>query len=492
MNKITGEYESLTSWKNAEDPAPGVFSDSIDPAGTNEYFLLWNGSQRYWRSGAWNGHYFDLIPPKKPFIELIFINDKQWRGTTCTLYNRSIITRMVMDLTGQIKQFIWLESSQEWLMFWSQPPAQCDVYSLCGPFGICDQGSLPSCRCPHGFQPASPKNWSLKDWSSGCQRKTQLRCREDDQFFMMPNMQLPVNNQPLKVQSHEECIAACLNNCSCTAYAYTYSGGCFLWNGKLQNLRQLYDGDGASITLYLRLAASELMTSGRNNKTVYVVAAVAVVGVLVILVGLAWRYHRKRVTNSMKELGGSLVLFTYDDLRRATRNFSKKLGGGGFGSVYKGLLPDSTAVAVKKLEGLRQGEKQFRTEVSTLGSIQHVNLVRLHGFCSEGAKKLLVYEFMPNGSLDSYLFQNDCVMLNWRTRYEIFLGIARGLAYLHEKCIECIIHCDVKPENILLDAQLCPKVADFGMAKLVGRDFSRKQRSSRNWRKRLFPCMGSE
>jgi serine/threonine protein kinase len=166
--------------------------------------------------------------------------------------------------------------------------------------------------------------------------------------------------------------------------------------------------------------------------------------------------------------------FKYRDLQSLTKNFSDKLGGGAFGSVFRGQLPDGTAIAVKKLEGLRQGEKQFRAEVSTLGTIQHVNLIRLLGFCSEGGdRKLLVYEFMPKGSLDRHLFGATLYTLSWRARYHIAVGVAKGLAYLHDKCRDCIIHCDVKPENILLGADFAPKVADFGLAKLVGRDFSR-------------------
>ncbi|RLM93915.1 hypothetical protein C2845_PM08G14320 [Panicum miliaceum] len=115
----------------------------------------------------------------------------------------------------------------------------------------------------------------------------------------------------------------------------------------------------------------------------------------------------------------------------------------------------------------------LETEVNTLGLIQHVNLVRLVGFCSSGGdEKMLVYEYMPNGSLDSYLFGGSPCP-SWHDRYAIMLGFARGLSYLHEGCRERIIHCDIKPENIPLDKDLCPKIADFGMAKLVGRDFSR-------------------
>jgi len=171
--------------------------------------------------------------------------------------------------------------------------------------------------------------------------------------------------------------------------------------------------------------------------------------------------------------GIGITAFRYVDMKRATKNFSEKLGVGGFGSVFKGRLSDSVAIAVKCLDGAHQGEKQFRSEVSSIGIIQHVNLVKLIGFCSEGDRRLLVYEYMPNRSLDAHLFQSHGAVLDWNIRYQIALGVARGLAYLHHSCRDCIIHCDIKPQNILLDASFTPKIADFGMAKFLGRDFSR-------------------
>ncbi|BAS75650.1 Os01g0890100, partial [Oryza sativa Japonica Group] len=143
------------------------------------------------------------------------------------------------------------------------------------------------------------------------------------------------------------------------------------------------------------------------------------------------------------------------------------------------IIPDTATVAVKRLEGLCQGEKEFRAEVSTIGKIHHKNLIRLLGFCCGGSKKLLVYEYMPNGSLDQHLFGKSNLTLSWSTRYQITVGIAKGLAYLHEGCRDCIIHCDIKPQNILINESLAPKVADFGLSKLIGHDFSRVLTSMR-------------
>uniref|UniRef100_A0A0E0JFR0 Protein kinase domain-containing protein n=1 Tax=Oryza punctata TaxID=4537 RepID=A0A0E0JFR0_ORYPU len=130
-------------------------------------------------------------------------------------------------------------------------------------------------------------------------------------------------------------------------------------------------------------------------------------------------------------------------------------------------------MAVKKLKCIVQVDKQFRSEVQTIGIVQHINLVCLLGFCAEERHRLMVYEYMPNGSLSSHLFSDSSEKLCWQLRYHIALGTARGLAYLHEECKDCIVHCDMKPDNVLLDTDFCPKIADFGMAKLLNRDFSR-------------------
>uniref|UniRef100_A0A0D9UYF3 non-specific serine/threonine protein kinase n=1 Tax=Leersia perrieri TaxID=77586 RepID=A0A0D9UYF3_9ORYZ len=168
-----------------------------------------------------------------------------------------------------------------------------------------------------------------------------------------------------------------------------------------------------------------------------------------------------------------LIIFSYAQMKNVTKNFSEKLGEGGFGSVFKGTLLGYSGFAVKYLKCVVQVEKQFRAEVQTIGMIQHINLVRLLGFCAEERKRLLVYEYMPNGSLSSHLFSESSEKLCWKLRYLIALGTARGLAYLHEECKDCIVHCDMKPDNVLLDTDFCPKIADFGMAKLLNRDFSR-------------------
>ncbi|KAG1326437.1 putative rust resistance kinase Lr10-like [Cocos nucifera] len=164
------------------------------------------------------------------------------------------------------------------------------------------------------------------------------------------------------------------------------------------------------------------------------------------------------------------IRFSPKEMEGFTHNYSIKLGSGGFGAVYKGELPNGVPVAVKVLTGSlnKTVEEQFMAEVGTIGRTYHVNLVRLYGFCFDATMRALVYEYMENGSLDNYLFHED-PEIEWGTLHEIAIGTAKGIRYLHEECQQRIIHYDIKPANILLDADFSPKVADFGLAKLLSR-----------------------
>uniref|UniRef100_A0A452ZQ32 Receptor-like serine/threonine-protein kinase n=1 Tax=Aegilops tauschii subsp. strangulata TaxID=200361 RepID=A0A452ZQ32_AEGTS len=395
-----------------------------------------------------------------------------------------ILSRHVIGVSGQTQSSVWVEAAQAWVVYFSQPKANCDVYGFCGAYSKCSGSALSSsCSCLKGFSERDPNSWNLGDPTAGCRRNVQLQCgskglekEKQDRFYTINSVKLPDKAYTsIEGTSNQNCQSACLNNCSCTAYSY--NGTCSLWYAELLNLQDTIDGSLDNI--HIRVAASELPDSRTKKRWI---AGVAVGGVATLgcaVIALYFLLRRRRRINSMNLGKGSLISFKYNDLQFLTKNFSEILGVGAFGSVFKGVLPDATIMAVKKLEGLRQGEKQFRAEVSTIGTIQHVNLIQLLGFCSEGTKRLLVYEYMPNGSLDHHLFRSSTAPLSWSTRYQIATGVARGLTYLHEECRDCIIHCDIKPENILLGESLVPKVADFGLAKLLGRDFSRVLTSMR-------------
>ncbi|KAJ7959315.1 putative Kinase [Quillaja saponaria] len=168
------------------------------------------------------------------------------------------------------------------------------------------------------------------------------------------------------------------------------------------------------------------------------------------------------------------IRYTYREIKKMTGGFKDKLGQGGFGTVYKGKLRSGPFVAIKLLGKSKTSGQDFISEVATIGRIHHVNVVQLIGFCVQGSKRALVYEFMPNGSLDKFIFSkdgiNEVVHLSCKSMHEISLGVARGIAYLHRGCDMQILHFDIKPHNILLDENFIPKVSDFGLAKLYSID----------------------
>ncbi|XP_062115780.1 probable LRR receptor-like serine/threonine-protein kinase At1g56140 isoform X1 [Humulus lupulus] len=220
---------------------------------------------------------------------------------------------------------------------------------------------------------------------------------------------------------------------------------------------------------------SNIPPSNKKNRTGMIVGIIVGVGALCflsVLVALFVHRRKKSQLNDDEEFLGMDVkpfTFGYAELKAATNDFdsSNKLGEGGFGPVYKGTLEDGRAIAVKQLSVTsHQGKSQFVAEIATISAVQHRNLVKLYGCCIEGDKRLLVYEYLENKSLDQALFGKQTLNLDWSTRFDICLGIARGLAYLHEESRIRIVHRDVKSSNILLDSDLIPKISDFGLAKL--------------------------
>ncbi|XP_016648224.1 PREDICTED: probable leucine-rich repeat receptor-like serine/threonine-protein kinase At3g14840 [Prunus mume] len=226
--------------------------------------------------------------------------------------------------------------------------------------------------------------------------------------------------------------------------------------------------------------------SGGSGISVGAVVGIVAGGVFIIL--LIFGIHRRSILRRRGLQGQQNALeddlkgvdlqtgkFSFRQLQAATNNFDEanKIGEGGFGSVYKGLLSDGTVIAVKQRSSKsKQGNREFVNEIGTIFALQHPHLVKLHGCCIEGNQLLLVYEYMENNSLSRALFgqEESQLKLDWPTRHKICVGIARGLAYLHEESTLKVVHRDIKASNVLLDKNLTPKISDFGLAKLDEED----------------------
>ncbi|XP_052204423.1 LEAF RUST 10 DISEASE-RESISTANCE LOCUS RECEPTOR-LIKE PROTEIN KINASE-like 2.1 isoform X11 [Diospyros lotus] len=235
---------------------------------------------------------------------------------------------------------------------------------------------------------------------------------------------------------------------------------------------------------------NENPSSGERTIVVLVVTITAAVLVIIIfiylitrrrmsLIGMLGLWKKERLddqnVNVFLRHYGSLAptQYRYSDIAKMTNSFKDKIGQGGYGTVYKGKLNDGRLVAVKVLSKTKGNGEEFINEVASISRTSHVNVVALLGFCFERKRRALVYEFMANGSLDRFIHNDESQTTNchleWRTMYQIVVGIARGLEYLHRGCSTRIVHFDIKPHNILLDEDFCPKISDFGLAKLCQR-----------------------
>ncbi|KAL1560367.1 putative LRR receptor-like serine/threonine-protein kinase RFK1 isoform X1 [Salvia divinorum] len=251
----------------------------------------------------------------------------------------------------------------------------------------------------------------------------------------------------------------------------------FYWAGK-GTTRIPNRGDYGSLISAISVDPTFKVCSKGNKKhvTAYVVAAVLTVFVILSILGILWwkgyLTGRKHGRNDLEGLELQTVVLTLKQIRTATNNFdtANKIGEGGFGSVYKGELPDGTVIAVKQLSSRsRQGNREFLNEIGMISCLQHQNLVKLYGCCIEGDQLLVVYEYMENNSLAHVLFESNGrsqMTLNWPTRFQICIGIAKGLAFLHDESRLKIVHRDIKATNVLLDSNLNPKISDFGLARL--------------------------
>ncbi|XP_015897141.3 G-type lectin S-receptor-like serine/threonine-protein kinase At4g27290 isoform X4 [Ziziphus jujuba] len=357
----------------------------------------------------------------------------------------------------------------------------CDNYGLCGPYGVCTISDPIACKCLKGFKPISPETWEQGEYRQGCERNETLKCQNNNGFIKYVGLKLPdtKNGWVSQGMDMKECKAKCSSNCSCIAFASSDAkedSACSLWFSDLIDIRRLLNGGGQD--LYVRMPASELET----NNGVKVKIAAIIIAVVSIVCGLllsAYYIQRNRKiskgqTNEGQEEDLELPWYNLSTIASATDNFSfnNKLGQGGFGTVYRGALMDGQEIAVKRLsQNSGQGPNEFKNEVILIAKLQHRNLVRLLGYCIQGEEKLLIYEYMPNQSLDFYIFdQAHGKLLDWRKRFNIILGVARGLLYLHEDSRLRIIHRDLKASNVLLDKDMNPKISDFGMARTFGGD----------------------
>ncbi|KAB2622070.1 receptor protein kinase ZmPK1 [Pyrus ussuriensis x Pyrus communis] len=402
--------------------------------------------------------------------------------------------RLTMDYDGNLRLYSLESVTGLWVVTWEAMTEPCKVRGICGRNGICIYTPQQKCSCPPGYEVAD-----TSDWKEGCKPMFNRSYLRSQQVKFVQIEQVDFYGFDLNYSestSFQNCMKLCLDDYRCEGFSYRITEAkCYtksaLFNG--------YKSPNFPGSIYIRLPLSvktslpvnlnasntcrknvtkvvPLMyaSTARRVKWVYMYWFAFAIGALEVLfiASAWWLLFRRHSAAAPKEDGYHIISsqfrkFRYAELEKATKNFKEELGRGASGAVYKGVLADGRVVAVKKLADIYHGEEVFWAEVSTIGKINHMNLVRIWGFCSDKKHKLLVSEHVENGSLDKHLFPPN--FLGWQERFKVAIGIAKGLAYLHHECLEWVIHCDVKPENILLDGNFEPKISDFGLAKLTQR-----------------------
>ncbi|KAK9089558.1 hypothetical protein Scep_028640 [Stephania cephalantha] len=387
FNKKTGLSWSLTSWKSPDDPSTGEFTLGMDLTGLPE-LVIKKASQKIWRTGPWAGEGFNGVPGMgpNPVVNFSFVDNPDEIYYSHSYYNTNTFSRIMFDYLGFDRTLIWIESTGRWVVIRTYPDDICDSYGKCGAFGSCRPNNQPTCLCLSGFEPS---DGSTADGSAG------------------------------------------VNNCSCTGYASAYvnGSGCLVWFGDLTDMREFTNGGQ---DFFVRVNAIEIGNSivhskgsFTKKKLVITLCVVIVVGLLIFISGFCYFFkkakgrgilQRKRLqkqllkpspeTNEETNTKFELPIFDLNSMMVATENFSltNELGAGGFGSVYKGTLCDGREIAVKRLsKNSGQGVIEFKNEVELIAKLQHRNLVQIIGCCIEEEEKMLIYEYMPNKSLDFLL-----------------------------------------------------------------------------------------
>ncbi|KAM4070384.1 hypothetical protein ACB094_12G161400 [Castanea mollissima] len=504
LDRRTGLNRFLTSWKSIDDPGIGNHSFRMVPTGYPQV-SLYMGQTLLWRMGFWNGVTWSGVPRiLSKYFKVSWVNNQDESTFMYSIIPNlptKVIFKMVVDESGIVERSLWQENT--WVKYWFAPQGFCDNYLNCGPNSYCDSHNLVifECKCFPGFEPKS---------SHDCMREKQgvSMCNNGEGFVKLAHMKVPdtsIAHADMSL-SMKECEQKCLRNCSCMAYASANESeggiGCLTWHGDVVDTRSFPD---LGQDLYIRVDAVVLAQYAKKNGRTQKKRMLAILGVsvavmflLTILVVYCFVMKKKKEKRhstysysanstlkyfedspSRRDLDGTrrnsnLPLFDLRTIIAATDNFSiaNKLGQGGFGPVYKGLLQNGMEIAVKRLSKCSgQGIEQFKMEIALIAKLQHRNLVRILGCCIHKEEKMLIYEYLPNKSLDFFIFdetKRSC--LDWEKRFEIICGIGRGILYLHQDSRLRIIHRDLKASNVLLDNALNPKISDFGMARIVGGD----------------------
>ncbi|PRQ35344.1 putative protein kinase RLK-Pelle-SD-2b family [Rosa chinensis] len=411
--------------------------------------------------------------------------------------------RTTLCFDGVLAQYFLPKTSVgniSWVPLWSEPSNICQKInadsgpSVCGYNSICTYKAdkMPTCECPTGYyllDPNDPYGSCYPTFKQGCENEPSYAQDLYDVQVLENTDWLTSSFMQFNDTTADTCSQSCLQDCSCAVAVYSNQ----TCQKKKFPLSYGREDNNLNATTFIKLMTVKKKKSG----TTLVHGGSVLLGISVVVIfmsgtavclGLFFSFRKKHARFPQNDLDTNLHSFSHKELEEATNGFNEELGRGSFGVVYKGIIKigSGVQVAVKKLNcWIQDGEKEFKTELNIIGRTHHKNLVHLVGYCDEGQERLLVYEFLSNGTLANFLFTDT--KPSWRQRIDIAYGVAKGLLYLHEECRTQIIHCDIKPQNILLDDYYNAQIADFGLAKLLMMNQSQTQTAIRGTKGYVAP-----
>ncbi|XP_059274548.1 G-type lectin S-receptor-like serine/threonine-protein kinase LECRK2 [Lycium ferocissimum] len=483
----------------------------------------------YWSSTTGGSGYqvifnqsgFIFVQAKNGTLLNLISSSNEANSTTSQLYHQ----RAILEYDGVFRHYVYPKKSSsgrpmEWFTLYNIPDNIClsqlqqGIGGIaCGFNSLCSIGTdrRPRCECPLGYILNDPndKIGNCKPNFPEQDCKDESRDVEAFTIHEMLNTSWFGGDYASYINGTEDsCRQNCLSDCYCALAVY-YPGACWkkrypLLNGRVDSaelgkalLKIGKDNSTVGLTTTTTTTPPQSQDGEkRKNQSSLIISVSVLLGSSVfVLMLLAFLYvfkfkgkKPKKISPYQVASGMNIRSFSYNELEEATNGFEEVLGTGAFSTVYKAVLNDENGkiVAVKKLhKTVTEGEEGFQAEVNSISRTNHKNLIQLLGFCNEGQHRLLVYEHMKNGSLADLLFKDS--RLSWSKRVQVAIDTAKGLCYLHEECRDQIIHCDIKPHNVLLDESLTANIADFGIAKLLGKDQTRTTTKVRGTRGYIAP-----
>ncbi|XP_041003408.1 G-type lectin S-receptor-like serine/threonine-protein kinase LECRK1 isoform X2 [Juglans microcarpa x Juglans regia] len=468
--------ENRTSWLSPS----GLFAFGFYPQGDGFAIGIWLINQTG-KIIIWTANRDDPSTSSNATLEFT----KDGNSSYPDKNNGAVIHRATLDADGIFRlyshHFERSDNSSSISTEWRALPNQCYVKGFCGLNSYCSfMGEKAECMCFPGFRFFNDGNKFL-----GCYRNFNNNdCRRtgtEDRvmlYSIVPVHHVSWTDHPYFIvisMKEGDCRDSCLIDCNCGAVLYR-NNSCS--KHKLPLRYGLLQSDQSQpTTAFFKVTRENIRFESKRGLLLILATSLGFISCLCFLFAVCCfcRYRNQfrtyRLLSENVNLGlneeFTLRSFSYKELEKATNGFKEELGKGTFGALYKGTMHGGNkTIAVRRLEKVvEEGQREFRAEMTAIGQTHHRNLVQLLGFCIEGSRKLLVYEYMPNGSLADLLFKAEIRPI-WKERVKIALDVARGILYLHEGCEVHIIHCNIKPQNILMDDTWTAKISDFGLAKL--------------------------